>query len=90
MSLSILDRSARKPAAASMLALQLQVANQRRAVRELFDACCAQGHPEFFGQVAYEPLIEINVLRVQLAELQRAAAYADPHDAFRQAQYRWH
>ena len=43
--------------------LQQELANQRRAVRELWEACDSQGHPELFAMVAAEPLIEINVCR---------------------------
>ncbi len=51
--------------------LQQELANQRRAVRELWEACDSQGHPELFAMVAQEPLIEINVCRAIIDQVVR-------------------
>lgn len=53
----------------NVVKLQHDLAVQRRCVRELFVSCCDQGHPELFGMVAFDTLIEINVLRAQIDAL---------------------
>jgi hypothetical protein len=57
--------------------LQQELANQRRAVRELFEACDSQGHPEYFAQVALEPLVEINVVRAIIDQLTHPGRHWD-------------
>ena len=57
------------PSGVALLHLQADLAKQRRAVRELFVACCDQGHPEFFGTVAFDVFIEINAIRARIDAL---------------------
>lgn len=52
-----------------LLQLQDALASQRLYVHSLYEACCAQEHPELFGSVALEPLIEINAIRVRIEAL---------------------
>jgi hypothetical protein len=50
-------------------ALRLDLAEQRAYVRDLFDSCCAQGHPEYWGMLAVEPLVQINAIRARIEAL---------------------